>query len=442
MEDHVQDTNSQPIRIAIIGAGIGGLTLSAALGVLSKANDLEIYIYESAASISEIGAGITLWPRVWEIMNAIDLGQGLLQFLQCPPDDTARLVFQLRKGDQKEGLFVHDVIMQGGSTTFHRADLQQTLVNRMSGRLHLGHRFMSLEEKSNEVVMHFQNGATATCDLLIGMDGIKSAVRKSLLAKQGILSSPCLEPVWSGTIAYRGLVSRDVLDAVFPGHRTITTPMMYIGKGRHVVAYAISRSLINVAAFVTYPEKEGTVYEDTCPSAEEIQEELVALYTNWEPEVQVLIKTLKQPLKWPINQVIPLDSYAHGRVIIAGDAAHGMPPHQGSGASTAIEDAYILANLLSSEFCTKDSVLKVPEIYNEIRCLEGNRALDAAIETGKMLDLNFPGLERVQEGDENVDPDLLHAVGKEMSRKWEWVWKDSAEVGKTSALESLKAMTE
>lgn len=99
---------------------------------------------------------------------------------------------------------------------------------------------------------------------------------------------------------------------------------------------------------------------------------------------------------------------------------------------------YILASLLSSEFCTKDSVVKVSEIYNDIHCLEGNRALDAAINTGKMLDLNFPGLERIQEGDENVDPDLLQAVGKEMSRKWEWVWKDSAEVDKASALESLK----
>jgi len=286
--------------------------------------------------------------------------------------------------------------------------------------------------------MHFQNGTTATCDLVIGMDGIKSAVRKSLLLKQGIPNSPSMEPVWSGTIAYRGLVSRDVLDAIFPGHRSITTPMMYVGKGRHVVAYAISRSLINVAAFVTYPEKEGTVYEDTSPSAEEIQEEMISLYTKWEPEVQVLVKTLKHPLKWPINQVIPMDRYASGRVIIAGDAAHGMPPHQGSGASAAIEDAYILANLLSSS-STRDTVLKVSEIYNDIRCVEGNRALHAAIDMGKMLDLVFPGLEHVQEGDENVDREILDAVGKEMSRKWAWVWKDSAEVDKARALDLLKA---
>ena len=66
-------------------------------------------------------------------------------------------------------------------------------------------------------------------------------------------------------------------------------PFAYIFS-QHVVAYAISRSLINVAAFVTYPEMEGTAYEDICPSAEEIQEELVSLYTKWEPEVQILIK--------------------------------------------------------------------------------------------------------------------------------------------------------
>ncbi len=126
----------------------------------------------------------------------------------------------------------HVRVKLGGSTTFHRADLQQTLVSRLSGRLHLGHRFMSLEEKGDEVIMHFQNGTSATCDLLIGMDGIKSSVRKSLLSKQGLANSPSMESVWSGTIAYRGLVSRDVLDTVFPGHRAITTPMMYVGKGR------------------------------------------------------------------------------------------------------------------------------------------------------------------------------------------------------------------
>lgn len=79
------------------------------------------------------------------------------------------------------------------------------------------------------------------------------------------------------------------------------------------------------------------------------------------------------------------------------------------------------------------------EIYNNIRCLEGNRELDTAIDMGKYLDLAFPGLENVQEGDENVDRGILDEVGNQISRQWEWVWKDSAEVDKARALDLLKS---
>lgn len=118
------------------GAGIGGLTLSAALGALQRGSEssIEVDLYESASIISEIGAGITLWPRVWKIMKAIDLGEKLEQFLPRPPDDSTRkrltqmwgctlyktltvfilgLVFQIRKGDQPEGYFIHDIMMEG-----------------------------------------------------------------------------------------------------------------------------------------------------------------------------------------------------------------------------------------------------------------------------------------------------------------------------------------
>jgi hypothetical protein len=74
------------------GAGIGGLTLSAALGALQRGSEstLEVDIYESASVISEIGAGITLWPRVWKIMQAIGLGESLVKFLPKPPDNSPR----------------------------------------------------------------------------------------------------------------------------------------------------------------------------------------------------------------------------------------------------------------------------------------------------------------------------------------------------------------
>ncbi|KAF9471764.1 salicylate hydroxylase [Pholiota conissans] len=426
----------RPVRVAIVGAGIGGLTLSAALGALQEQqkseSNLKIDLYESASIISEIGAGITLWPRVWKIMQSIDLGESLVQFLPRPPDNSTRLVFQLRKADQQEGEFIHDIMMEGGSTTFHRADLQQTLVSKLTGDLHLGHRFASYEEVDEEIRIHFENGATATCDLLIGMDGIKSTVRKSLLIKQGLPNSPSMEPIWSGTIAYRGLVPRDELDKIFPGHRSITTPMM------HVVAYPISRQFVNVAAFVTYPSKKGTPYDNSPMTADQIHQELVSLYASFEKEVKVLLDCLTQPLKWPINQVIPLESYVCRHALIAGDAAHGLPPHQGSGASTAIEDAYILAILLTSPSCTLPNLSKIASIYDSIRCPKGNRALDTAIGCGQLLDLVFPGLEDVNEGDGEVDKKLLETLGKKVSAEWSWVWKESAEDDRGRALDMLQ----
>ena len=115
---------------------------------------------------------------------------------------------------------------KGGAIRFHRADLQQGLASGLTGRLHLSHRLVSYEEIRNEVHLTFQDGSSAVCDLLVGVDGINSVVRKCFLEKRGLISSPSYNPVWTGTIAYRGLVSVDEIDKEFPGHRAVTTPVM------------------------------------------------------------------------------------------------------------------------------------------------------------------------------------------------------------------------
>jgi salicylate hydroxylase len=117
-------------------------------------------------------------------------------------------------------------VLKGGAIRFHRADLQQGIASGLTGRLHLSHRLVSYEEIRDEVHLTFQNGSSAICDLLIGIDGIKSVVRKCLLEKRGLLSSPSYNPVWTGSFAYRGLVSVDDIEKEFPGHRALVMPMM------------------------------------------------------------------------------------------------------------------------------------------------------------------------------------------------------------------------
>ncbi len=113
----------------------------------------------------------------------------------------------------------------GGAIRLHRAGLQRTLINKLSGRLHLSHRLISFEETEKEVRLDFEDGSSATCDILIGFDGIKSVVRKLFLKSEGLLKSPSFEPVWSGTYAYRGVVPFEELSKFLPGHNAIKCPM-------------------------------------------------------------------------------------------------------------------------------------------------------------------------------------------------------------------------
>jgi salicylate hydroxylase len=119
----------------------------------------------------------------------------------------------------------------GGSLPLHRADLQRGLVTSLPKpdsptpcTLHLSWRLVDYEESpSGPITLHFANGAVKSCDVLIGADGIKSTIRQLFLSR---LPNPkkyarCMEPLWAGTHAYRGLVSMEDLAKVYPGHRLL-----------------------------------------------------------------------------------------------------------------------------------------------------------------------------------------------------------------------------
>lgn len=78
------------LTVSLRGAGIGGLTLSSALGILGRGQDFELDIYEGATHISEIGAGINFWPRTWDIMKSLGMDQELARMLPEAPDDKLR----------------------------------------------------------------------------------------------------------------------------------------------------------------------------------------------------------------------------------------------------------------------------------------------------------------------------------------------------------------
>lgn len=113
---------------------------------------------------------------------------------------------------------------------FHRAELQRAIINHLEGtcRFHLSCRLKSFTESSQTVKLEFENGHTTTCDLLIGADGIKSVVRKGLIAGSERFhgNEASFDPMWTGSVAYRGLIPTPLLQKRIAKHRATKDPMM------------------------------------------------------------------------------------------------------------------------------------------------------------------------------------------------------------------------
>jgi len=115
---------------------------------------------------------------------------------------------------------------------FHRAELQQALMARVGPVVSLNSRFSRYTEYENHVELEFTDGSIANCDLLIAADGIRSAIRKQFLQENvpGVSRGEKVvveaDPVWSGTYAFRGLLSHEAIEKAFPGHRAKTNPVI------------------------------------------------------------------------------------------------------------------------------------------------------------------------------------------------------------------------
>lgn len=182
------------------------------------------------------------------------------------------------------------------------------------------HKLKSIQDKGNEVLFEFQDGTTATAELVIGCDGIHSAVRSQFVTDK---------PEYSGRIAYRGLVPISEIESWWGfDHYAVT----WLGKNRHFLCFPISdNKLLNIVAFVAEKEEDlGDLRESWTAIGQ--RQDVFKAFDGFEERVQKVIQLMpEQPSKWLINDRKPLDQwiYLSGKVVLLGDAAHAMTPHQG-----------------------------------------------------------------------------------------------------------------
>ncbi|KAJ7622250.1 hypothetical protein FB45DRAFT_838427 [Roridomyces roridus] len=426
---------TKPIRIAICGAGIGGLTLAVTLGASHR---IQVDLYEAGAEISTIGAGISVLARTLEVLQLLGLDERMRERgIDLAGADQQRTGPKFRRSDQPEPgyYFLTDALPKGG-LSMARNDLVELLKDSLPPNctVHLNKR-METYTSSSAVTIHFNDGTTSVTDVLIGADGVHSITRATMfrnladqfptgfvydeinLSREALRK--CIDPVWTGTVAYRCVFPAEKLRQVDPGNLVLDDQMITVGKGRHVAAYPIARrTLINFVGFDTIPGGEGTPFPSDKWVEDVPVEEVLKLYKGWEPAIQGLLQCIDKPSRWAIHVTPSLPFYAHGNVAVLGDAAHAMTPHFGAAAGQAIESAYILGRLLSHPTLTVASIPTALSIYSTIRQPFANHIVERSRITGLMYDLSVPGLYDGETGDEEEG---LKQIGEAIKRELAWV---------------------
>ena len=322
-------------KIAIAGAGLGGLTAAACL--LLDGHDVDIY--EQASQLGEIGAGIQVSANSMHVIRYLGLGDALAQQAVRPEAYTFCMADNGEVVQSFELSEAHERAHGAPYYHVHRADMHKLLADRVEalkpGCIKLDHKISGYEESSGAVVAVFDNGARISCDLLIGADGLKSAVRQQMKGADN--------PVYTGDLAWRVLVPAAPLRAHFPEVRQT----LWMSGGGHAVSYFIrDAELLN---FVGIVEKEKASEESW--TLRRPWEEFKADFAGWNPAVQALIDTVPRDecYVWALHIREPLQGWSTGRVTLLGDAVHATLPYLAQGAAMAMEDGAVLTRALQRE---------------------------------------------------------------------------------------------
>ncbi|MBA3905229.1 MAG: FAD-dependent monooxygenase [Pseudonocardiales bacterium] len=321
-------------EIAIVGAGIGGLTLGLAL----RERGVEAEVFEAATELTEIGAAVAQSANATRLLARLGLADQLVAAATTPTEliyrrwnDGRRVAAQPVSKDSW-------YLRRFGSPYYgiHRADLQRILIEAFGHtHLHLGSQLGSVREDSGRVRLEFGGGRVEHADIVVGVDGIRSVVRRWVTGSNGD------DVVYSGTSGFRGIVAADRLPSL-PDPQAI---QFWMGPNAHLLHYAIGPDggAVNFLAV-----EEGPSVWPAARSVVPVEPgEHLRPFEGWHPAVLEMIDAVPCPGRWGLFVLRPPLRWYRGNVVLAGDAAHAMLPHHGQGANTTIEDAFTLAELLT-----------------------------------------------------------------------------------------------
>ncbi len=329
-------------RVVIVGAGIGGL----AAHLVCAQVGCTVEHFERQTQLTPAGAALILWPNGVKILQSLGLGERLSQ-IGCAP---TRLVVRSQQDQILNELPLDALSRDIGAPTLvvSRTDLQALLLGALDLReLRLGADCISIEMAGEEVVASFADGRRAAGELVVGADGIHSAVRRSVIGE--------VAPRYAGFAASVGIMSNDDLVST-------DVALEFLGEGQRCGLLPISGERIYYSFAFPWKEQGAT-------PAEGWKCFLDRLFAGWPSPVREVINRLGQdaPLHLEIHDLPPLPAWTSKGVALLGDAAHATTPTLGQGACQALEDAATLGRCLGGPHPDLGSALAEYELRRKQR---------------------------------------------------------------------------
>lgn len=317
------------MRAVICGGGIAGLTTALCL----HARGWEVVVLEQAPEIGEVGAGIQISPNGFKVLAALGLGDAI-RAVAFEPE-----VIEMRmgvSGRQLMSIPMKAIAARRWGAPYlqiHRAVLievlRTALLRQAPGAIHTGVAVTSYQTTDNGAAA-FGNSTAFEADLIIGADGVHSAIRTQMLGPD--------QPRFTGNVAWRAVVPRHRLE----GHHIPPGACIWAGEGRHAVTYPLADELVNFVGIV-----EHDAWRSETWTQQGHRDDALADFDGWSPLVTAIIEQSDTHFRWALHDRPPLSQWSEGHVALVGDACHPMLPSLAQGACQAMEDAWVIAQMLA-----------------------------------------------------------------------------------------------